>query len=192
MTLKNFFFIIGLPRTRSTWLANFLTYKTSFCFHEAIRLCYKIKDMQPLLESIEEQNVGDADTMLIQYKDQIIEMFPSAKWVIIKRDFEDVMLSLGKKFAFKNPEDDRVLFKEIEKKITSFEKEHPALIINYEDLNNAEICKKLWDYCISDSSFNYKRWMQLDVIKMDPFENKMLKYHGLDAKRTVGDYGIVR
>lgn len=186
--MKNIFFIAGLPRTRSTWLANFLTYKTGFCFHEAIRLCYKIEDMKVLFKSIEESNVGDADTMLIQYKDQILNMFPNAKWIIVKRDFENVMKSLEKRYAFRQPENDRVFFKEIEKKLIDFEKEYPALIINYEDLNNAEICKKIWGYCIPDSPFNYKRWMQLDVIKMDPFENKMLKYHGLDTKRSVKDY----
>ena len=191
--MKNYFFITGLPRTRSTWLANFLTYNSGFCFHEAIRLCYKIEDMKPLLDSVSASNSGDADAMLVFYIDKIIEIFPDAKWVVIKRSLEEVMDSLRKRYNFRNPEADRKLFERAEEKINNFIDEHPTLVIDFNSLNERSTCEKLWNYCITDSEFDYARWMQLDVVKLDPMESKMLEYHGETPKRTVKDYvGTIR
>ena len=38
------FFVLGLPRSRTAWLANFLTYDGYFCFHEGIDGCRSIDD----------------------------------------------------------------------------------------------------------------------------------------------------
>ena len=183
----NPFFIIGLPRTRSSWLSNFLTYKTSFCFHEAIRLCYKMEDMKDLFECVNEPNVGDADCRLLFYTNDMLRLFPNAKWVLINRKIEDVDKSLEKRYDF-GDDKDKEHTREISRLINIFKKENKVLEFNFEDLDRKEVCKEIWEYCIKDTPFPEKRWYQLDVMKVDPFEDKMMKYHGEHPIRTVFDY----
>lgn len=186
--MDNNFFIVGLPRTRTSWVSNFLTYKTSFCFHEAIRLCYKIDDMSLLFESIDEPNVGDADCRIIEFEDDFRRMFPSAKWVYIKRDIKEVIHSLEKRFEFKESYRDTDFCKNLQKKYDIFEKKYSPLTFKFDELNTVDVCEAIWDYCIPDSRFNYKRWLQLDVLRIDPEEKKMMEYHGKDPKRSILDY----
>ena len=44
--MKNIFFITGLPRSRTAWLANWFTYGHTFCFHEACRKVGKIEELK--------------------------------------------------------------------------------------------------------------------------------------------------
>lgn len=184
----NAFFIVGLPRTRTSWMSNFLTYKTSFCFHEAIRLCYKIEDMIALFESVDEPNVGDADCRIIEFQKDFRKMFPNAKWIYIKRDIKDVIYSLEKRFEFEESYRDTDFCKKLQEKYNVFEKEYSPLTFQYDELDNVDVCEAIWNYCIPDSSFNYRRWLQLDVLKIDPVEKKMMKYHGKIALRSAADY----
>jgi len=186
--MVNAFFIVGLPRTRSSWMSNFLTYKTSFCFHEAIRLCRNIDDMALLFDSVGEPNVGDADCRIIEFQADFRRMFPHAKWVYIKRDIKDVIHSLEKRFEFEESYRDTDFCKNLQAKYEVFEKEYKPLTFNYDELDKIEVCEKIWDYCIPDSPFSFRRWLQLDVLRVDPAETKMMKYHGKDAKRSVLDY----
>lgn len=73
------FFILGLPRSRTAWLANFLTYDGHFCYHEAVNGCssvdeykYKVKDC------------GDSTTSVLMFDYE--REFPESKIVVIDSD----------------------------------------------------------------------------------------------------------
>jgi hypothetical protein len=183
----NTFFITGLPRTRSSWLSNFFTYKDSFCFHEAIHLCHSIGDMKPLFESVKEPHVGDSDAWLLFYQENIMEMFPDAKWVLIKRDFVSSFEALKNRYKTE-PSFDLEALSILKHKLDMFESDYSPLVIQYETLNDVDICKRVWNYCLPDIPFNLARWHQLDVLKIDPMESKMERFHGKQAIRTVRDY----
>ena len=73
------FFVIGLPRSRTAWMANFLTYDR-FCYHEGLNGCRSIKEYKEKLGS----NRGDSSTglMLIDVEKE----FPDAPILIIEID----------------------------------------------------------------------------------------------------------
>ena len=71
------FFVIGLPRSRTAWLANFLT-QDRFCFHEGLNNCHNIEEYKQKLG----EDYGDSSTGLM-----LLDMnteFPNAPKVIIE------------------------------------------------------------------------------------------------------------
>lgn len=73
------FFVIGLPRSRTAWLANFLT-KERFCYHEGFDNCNTIQEYKNKLGP----DKGDSSTglMLLNMKEE----FPGCPIVIIEND----------------------------------------------------------------------------------------------------------
>ncbi|MDX1811031.1 MAG: hypothetical protein R3240_03730, partial [Gammaproteobacteria bacterium] len=73
------FLILGLPRSRTAWLANFLTYDGLFCFHEATNGCSSIQEYKEKVAG-----KGDANTGLGFF--DIDKLFPDAKKIIVDSD----------------------------------------------------------------------------------------------------------
>lgn len=71
------FFILGLPRSRTAWLANFMTYNGFHCMHEGLNGCYNIEEYKTKLLTVH----GDANTGLVMYNFR--DYFPFARTVII-------------------------------------------------------------------------------------------------------------
>ena len=70
------FLILGLPRSRTAWLANFLTYDGLFCYHEAINGCL---NMDEYAEKV--KGKGDSNTALALFDFE--HMFPDAKIIVV-------------------------------------------------------------------------------------------------------------
>lgn len=71
------FLVLGLPRSRTAWLANFLTYDGNYCYHEAISRCRTFDDYLKMTEG-----KGDSTTALLD----VNNLFPDVPKVIIERD----------------------------------------------------------------------------------------------------------
>lgn len=78
--MKNNFFILGLPRSRTAWLASFMNFMGAFCYHEGINGCKSIDEYKKKLWN----DKGDSLTggTLID----IENIFPDAPKVIIDSD----------------------------------------------------------------------------------------------------------
>ncbi|MCK5604799.1 hypothetical protein KAR91_23115 [Candidatus Pacearchaeota archaeon] len=159
------FFITGLPRTRTAWLANFLTYDDSFCFHEVIKE-FKVEDWKGLFESMGKEYVGNSDSGIPFLVDQIKAAFPQAKWVLIERDGSEAWRSLSKVIPWDLR---KIVDKGVELTVPRLHQIKLAcnpLIVKYQDLGNREVCKEIWNYCIPGISFNDKRWQMLDRLNV--------------------------
>jgi len=75
------FFILGLPRSRTAWLANFLTYDGFFCHHEALDGCLTEYEY---VEKVRGSGDASTATMLVDLE----AYFPHAPKLIIERDVE--------------------------------------------------------------------------------------------------------
>lgn len=83
------FIVTGLPRSRTAWVANYLTYGDMFCLHDALVNWDDLK-----LPDVEYAGIADSGASLFQ--DNLSERFPDAKWIIIERNYTDVQASLKK------------------------------------------------------------------------------------------------
>lgn len=91
---KNIFFVTGLPRSRTAWVANYLTYGNTFCFHdEAFAHCATVQAVADRLAAMPFENVGCANPLLLLFVERLQEIFPQAKWLFIRRDKQAVIES---------------------------------------------------------------------------------------------------
>jgi len=77
------FIIMGLPRSRTAWLSNFLSYDGLFCYHEGLNGCKTLKDYFLKLG----KNIGDANTGLYQFNFEKY-LFSNTKIIVIDNDVE--------------------------------------------------------------------------------------------------------
>jgi len=137
------FFVLGLPRSRTAWLANFLTYDDLFCYHEGINGCHSMDEYKQKIE-----NCGDSCTglSLIDFE----PYFPDAKKVIIDSNTERAV-EFGKTMF---DADLTELMAIAKSRLDNME----GLHISLSDINHR--LREIWEY-LTDSPFNKKRADQL-------------------------------
>ena len=170
----NNFFITGLPRSRTAWLANFLTYRESFCYHEAIRDVNSLDDLKKLLSNPKYKYMGSSDSSLPLFAEKVMNMFPDSKLVVVERDIVKVKKSLNKLFS----EHDEIhnMLKMNMNALGKLKSKYSHLLIQYESLDDVNVCKELWEYCLPDIEFNYERWRMLDLFKIDMHKTKYMAH----------------
>lgn len=92
------FFICALPRSRTAWLANLLTYGDSFCFHEPAVGLASFTELRRLFESTGRGVVGSADCGNAWIVDGLAREFPDSRFVVVRRPLQEVrqgMLEMG-------------------------------------------------------------------------------------------------
>lgn len=145
------YFITGLPRSRTSWMANLMTTDNSFCFHEPVteleRHKSEISDMMDK-KAIHYKNVGVSDSALPLYFEEVIK--PGDNVVIIERDVDDVAVSisesmgislkLGMEFA-----------EEQWQKLEELKKALPLVLpIKYENLDDAGVTLAVMKFLTRD------------------------------------------
>lgn len=94
MENKRFFFIIGMPRTRTAWLSVLLTHGDTFCSHEGTSGHATFADFAAMLRERPESCVGDANPSLAFYMDEVLQEFPDARFLFIRRPSAESLESL--------------------------------------------------------------------------------------------------
>lgn len=175
------FFVLSLPRCRTAWLANFLTYGESYCFHEGLIGCRKAADLAEKFASTGKQIVGNADCGNVLFLDELKRVFPESRLVIIDRNLDDVLESLvGMDGEFHNTE-------RVERAAAALEwakAHHDALTIDYDDLNE-QGCRKIMEHC-TGQPFDLNRWKMLDGmdIQIDGWKKTEEMY---DSRREINE-----
>jgi len=139
--------ILGWPRSRTAWLANFLTYGSSFCFHEGVlmRNQNRIRTVQEYrklftLYKTKYKYVGDSNTLALSKQKYVI---PGARVVVIERDTKEVESAVyGLGYVVDIPEIIEYPYNE-------------NLIIKYNEINDN--LKELWHFCLPNIPFNNER-----------------------------------
>lgn len=138
------FFVLGLPRSRTYWLANFLG-----CLHEGL---YYYPDYNDFMKS---DHVGDSTTAYPLIKDFISDR----KKVIIHRDNNDVLASCRNLFG----DVDLSFIVDEDKALRDAE----GLHIDFNDIDNR--IEEIWSYCREGKFPSMKYFMMKDVILNNDF-----------------------
>lgn len=130
------FFILGMPRSRTAWLANFMTTGDVFCHHEGLNGCHTIDQYKDKLGTSD----GDACTGLVLF--DLDSQFPNAKKVIIERSDRLPRDETVDYMQFKLNEIDglRVKFEDIDSRL---EEIHTYLTDQPYDVKRADMLKML-------------------------------------------------
>lgn len=139
------FFSTGLPRSRSAWLAAYLSYNGSICFHDAFTGVKKINDF-PKLFTERPKASGVSDPALVLHWEKVAGWFPDAKWVVIERPFEEVIKSCQRIW----PSIERQSLWAFADKLGELIENLNPLVIDFHSIT-PEVVMKIADYCGVDA-----------------------------------------
>jgi hypothetical protein len=114
--MPEYFFIMGLPRSRTAWLSNWFTSDTSICLHDASRFCGKEgpKQLRSIIHKTDafiswngwydkitpkREYYGTADSVNGWWFNSLEELFPKAKFALIDRNYDEVAVSCERLFG---------------------------------------------------------------------------------------------
>jgi hypothetical protein len=129
------FLIFSLPRSGSAWLANFLTYGNTFCWHEPL------SEPQPLDELFSRPGSGGVDTLAYTRPD----LLSKYQCFVLKRDYGQIVESSRKCGVRYDPP------------VAQFEAVTRGLsVINYHNFQDISYLESVW-CMISGTAFDWDR-----------------------------------
>ena len=150
------FFILGLPRSRTAWLANFMTYDEFYCYHEGINSCSSIDDYKTKLGS----SGGDSTTAIMEV--DITKYFPTSRKVIIDSSITAAVAYGKEHFGIDTTE----LLLQTKEKLDEMHGLHVPL----ENIDSE--LETIWAYLTNDIQFDAKRaelLLSLDIKTKEPY-----------------------
>jgi len=147
------FVIFTLPRSRSTWLSHWLSYKGLRVGHDIAPHADTVQDCLDLLFT----HIGTVETGTQDAHHILRQAMPTAKFVTIRRPINEVCQSLAK-FGITNQE------KELHRRSQVLDdiEAKGAFSIPYHALKDARICSALWEYLLEDVPFDFEHWRDMD------------------------------
>lgn len=155
--MKRFqFFIFCLPRSRSAWIANLLTWGPSLCYHELIPEC---PDFSDFAKAFDRPGItGNADSTNVLFCDYIFSAFPEARYVWIDRNPDDIdesVKNIGTEMML--PEEMKRLASAVRLDIAK----RGHLLLDFDNWS-PESTRKLWEWCLPGIEFPVLRNDQLE------------------------------
>lgn len=174
------FFITGLPRSRTAWLANLLTWGRTFCYHEPLYSCTRVADLNLLADKAKAEgllNVGGSDSGLPFFWRETRELFPNALWLVVRRPVKDVVISYTEYFT-KHPfhgmgtlstESVEELCINLDRELDALCRTLPdsqKLVVRFDDLGETNTVRYLWHFLTSEK-FSRLRFEQLKNFRIN-------------------------
>lgn len=155
------FIIYALPRSRTAWLSEFLTYKDWECYHECAVFMRSIDEVKSFFKS---ENVGCVETAAAQGRCLIKSIVPDIREVVILRPVGDVVDSLMQLDSMGVVKYDPIILRRNmeygDRVLRKIAKESNVMVIDYADLNKEETCRAIFEYCLP-YSFDKAWWNSL-------------------------------
>lgn len=180
-----FFFIAGLPRSRTAWLANWFTSGSSICLHDAWRYVKNAKELHNLLERIAKVNphcryIGTSDSCNGWFIHELREEFQGARFGRVNRAFNDAknsteywMNRVGLAQPLEGLSTRLNLLDGMHKE--HLPKEEDGLdVIGYSLLDNALAVRRFQEYLTPEEIFSHARFALLDGLQIEVHTEKYL------------------
>ena len=159
----NKFFITGLPRSRTAWLSTFFTGNNCFCYHEIIRVSKGFDDAIQKLLNRKEMYVGNSDSSLPIWINEIDHILCDSPIVIIERDMGEVVHSLTKVFG----KDDYVrILDSTLKGLETIKNRYNYISVDYNNLNEQACLEMIWNFCTPNIPFDKDKFEMLKAINI--------------------------
>ena len=169
------FFITGLPRSRTAWLANLFTHGDSFCWHEGVPRWGGLAGLQRAMRLRTERFVGTADPSLLMCQDRARAMFPGATWILVARRPEHVALSLD---AMEVPalacNDNARAVVRLDQEMERLAQRPDVHVFYYEELDELPLLLEMADLVTPGQGIDVDRWEMLRGLQVQVYEPNYL------------------
>lgn len=143
------FIIFALPRSRTAWLASYLSYKDWQCGHETAILLRSVQDVKGLFAL---QNVGVVETAAAQAWRILKHHIPNLKMAVIRRPIDDVvqsMMNINLHGRFHYDADRlRKVMEYGDRMLNEISEQPGTLTLSFSDLETEVGCKAIFEHCL--------------------------------------------
>jgi len=149
------FVVLSLPRSRSAWVASFLSYGGRKCGHDLAPTCASMAEFAALLGG---DYAGTAETGAVVGWRAILKLLPSANVAVIRRPVAEVYASLGK-FGL----DGQALMDELRERdamLGEVARQPGVRSFTFSGLRDPRGCQELFEHCL-DLPFDWEWWESL-------------------------------
>ena len=187
------FIVLSLPRSRSAWLARFLSYDGKRCGHDLATQCGTMKEFAALFDS---DYAGTAETGAVVGWRAIRRLLPNARIVVVRRPVPEVYASLAR-FGLASP----LLMDELNERdamLDQVSKLRGVRSFAFSDLNGLAACQELFEFCL-DEPFDWEWWESLANVNVQVDVPERIKFltdnrdriEALKREARVGDPHVV-
>lgn len=149
------FYVTGLPRSRTSWLANLFTTDQTICYHD-----------KPYSEHllVNPRRVGFSGPEIVTQFDEINQKWPEAPWLVVFRKLED-SLSAFKVWSGTIPgATDEVIDKFFHARadvIAHICTKPNVRAVEFSDLDDETTMRLVWAHLLPGIGFDLERWQLL-------------------------------
>lgn len=179
------FFITGLPRSRTSWLANWFTWDRSACLHDGLRLCQDPAGLPDLLRRPLCEYSGNSDSALPLHGPEVVKLFPGARWLFVirpVREAADSFVDLMRREGYAgygwrmNRVETRELFRLLDHDLKKLILQVPATdrqVVDFEDLNDHDTVCRITRFLTPKVVLSRSRWELLNSLRINPATSKL-------------------
>ena len=173
------FFVTGLPRSRTAWMAAFLSTGETLCYHEPSYKISKIDQLPTLFDSTFYKHLGISDSGLGFHIEWILENV-KPRTLIIERDVEEVKASLKEHMGV--PMEHFYYCELLHETLAQF-RNHPLVKwVSFNSLVHKRVMQDIYWWLMPGSAFDEERWEQFANLHIEVDLPKIIertkKYHG--------------
>ncbi len=146
------FLITGLPRSRTAWMAAFMSTCRVLCRHEPLKALSSIKDMPSVMLSDNHTHVGASDSGAGLFLPWIMANMPMPV-LVIERDLRDVQLSMS---TIGFPIGDAL--EQLLCELRAYRNHPDVMWVAFDSLNEKRTMLKIWEHLVPGLQFDNDRF----------------------------------
>lgn len=185
------FFVTGLPRSRTTWLANYLTYGQIWCHHDLLLRTPHMEWFDDALRRPFARVTGDSDSGLPLAYERLNQWYPKAKWIVVIRDQKAALKSYIHYFRAHpyqrqgplNVEQVEAAYRLLDNRLSSL-LVHPqisqrTLVVLFENLESSDTAWRILEFLGANAVRGVperiwrQRWKELNNMTLNPASKKI-------------------
>lgn len=152
------FFITGLPRSRTAWLANWFTTGPTFCYHDRRFEMF-------LVERNGARRTGFSGPEIVTQAGTIQDLYPDAPWIVVLRNSEKAFasfLDVMRRTKIGLPLDQvEAVWNQRKNEVIHLCARPNVLPVDFSDLDQETVARRVWAHVLPGVAFDLERWKLL-------------------------------
>jgi hypothetical protein len=175
----NHFFITGLTRSRTAWLANLMTNGVSFCHHGLSKGFDTTSEMIAFLASpTGYHHLGNSEPGIsFEMFKEIDTAFPDARWVVIHRGVTDAYVAQSKAFPqlSKLMTESAMMHAQYDLQRIEQALGPRCLSVSFDHLDDFHQCKVIAEHLAPYFTLTFDRWKLLHKLRVETIGEKAVR-----------------
>ncbi len=166
-------FVVALPRSRTAWLANFLS-SDAHAMHEPLSEHGSVEVLARRVDALPPGAAVIADTGAAMFIDEILRTFPNARFCVVTREPRDVKRSIrGMGLSLEGF--DKVLAAFERAKTAILKSDRSGFWCDSEKLDHDGTVMALWDWMFEGAAnFDHERYSMLRDFRVEAIPERMI------------------